>query len=164
MSECGTCGRRWVEPRLLPCLHTLCTPCLHTRATQITPPTTITSTTTAASRNDQTTPTPGSRCGSRLSQEHEVIAASSTPTATPNPSLAHEADSGENSMPLCNGNITTTNNNERLPTTTTSPTFPDTYGTSSKIVAKHVMYCSYEVNEKCGNTWETYHDYLFPIT
>ncbi|CAL4130302.1 unnamed protein product, partial [Meganyctiphanes norvegica] len=33
---CGGCGRRWVEPRLLPCLHTLCTPCLHHRKGTVT--------------------------------------------------------------------------------------------------------------------------------
>ena len=31
--ECGWCGRRWVEPRLLPCLHSVCTPCLNTLLT-----------------------------------------------------------------------------------------------------------------------------------
>ncbi|XP_064079077.1 uncharacterized protein LOC135196299 [Macrobrachium nipponense] len=40
MSECGACGRRWVEPRLLPCLHTVCTPCLHARAAHIPTPNT----------------------------------------------------------------------------------------------------------------------------
>ncbi|MPC40716.1 hypothetical protein E2C01_034280 [Portunus trituberculatus] len=132
MSECGACGRRWVEPRLLPCLHTLCTPCLHTRATQITPPATA-STATATSRNEQATPTPGSRCGSRSSQEHEITAASSTPIASPTPSLAPEADPGERAAPLCNGSVTTTNGanfrDERLPTSITSPTSPDLYGT-----------------------------------
>ncbi|XP_063243306.1 E3 ubiquitin-protein ligase TRIM45 [Bacillus rossius redtenbacheri] len=27
--SCPRCARRFVEPRVLPCLHTLCTPCLH---------------------------------------------------------------------------------------------------------------------------------------
>ncbi|KAK8391473.1 hypothetical protein O3P69_017212 [Scylla paramamosain] len=133
MSECGACGRRWVEPRLLPCLHTLCTPCLHTRATQITPPATA-STATATSRNDQATPIPGSRCGSRSSQEHEITAASSTPIASPTPSLAPEADPGERAATLCNGSVTTTGINfrdERLPTSSTSPTSPDLYERST---------------------------------
>ncbi|XP_076065926.1 uncharacterized protein LOC143039582 [Oratosquilla oratoria] len=30
-STCGCCGERFVEPRLLPCLHTFCTPCLQAR-------------------------------------------------------------------------------------------------------------------------------------
>ncbi|XP_050707731.1 uncharacterized protein LOC126992944 [Eriocheir sinensis] len=108
MSECGACGRRWVEPRLLPCLHTICTPCLHARATQVTPPATYTTvSTTTATRTQQATPTPGSRCGSRASQEQEVTALSCTSTAAPSPSLAPDGDSLGHASPLCNGNVTT---------------------------------------------------------
>ncbi|KAK4302597.1 hypothetical protein Pmani_025320 [Petrolisthes manimaculis] len=75
MNECGACGRRWVEPRLLPCLHTVCTPCLHARATHTTTSTTTPTTTT-------TTTTSNTLIRRESSRE--------TPTHTPTPtSLPH---------------------------------------------------------------------------
>lgn len=84
MSECGACGRRWVEPRLLPCLHTVCTPCLHTRAALIAPTAAATATTrTASSCNRSGQGAPASASGSldsgsgRASQERAPAGCSS---------------------------------------------------------------------------------------
>nr|XP_045582063.1 mucin-4-like [Procambarus clarkii] len=103
MSECGACGRGWVEPRLLPCLHTICTPCLHARATHImptspTPTSSITSTTntipvchpnTTTNLLPTSTPAPDTRSAS---QEHSLSTTTTTTTApiiTPTTTATH---------------------------------------------------------------------------
>ncbi|XP_063608316.1 E3 ubiquitin-protein ligase TRIM45-like [Penaeus indicus] len=89
MSECGACGRRWVEPRLLPCLHTVCTPCLHSRAALIAP--TAVATRTASSCHGSAQSAPASASGSldsgsgRTSQERAPAGCSTaTSSATSN--------------------------------------------------------------------------------
>ncbi|XP_042206465.1 uncharacterized protein LOC121855541 isoform X2 [Homarus americanus] len=150
MSECGACGRRWVEPRLLPCLHTVCTPCLHARATHITPTPSNpaqngSSTYPSATDKSQITPTPTPRSNSRrASQEHEgggslVLSTAPTtcatsptpPTMTYNGGLLsrHWNGEGSSSTHLSLGSVssvsssvssTTTSRDQHTNTTTTT--------------------------------------------
>ncbi|XP_069949972.1 uncharacterized protein [Cherax quadricarinatus] len=116
MSECGACGRGWVEPRLLPCLHTICTPCLHARATQVSPTPTLTPTHHANNGRTTTTSTAGSR---RASQGQTLPTAPTTTTSPITTTPTHPT-------PTPSTPTTPTHPTPTTPThpTTTTPTYP----------------------------------------